>query len=104
MTPFWSEPSSAGVPVWWPRVETAQIPLSTYIYDRTGQPVLFRVEDERRMPITLGAVPLRMQPGDDPRSSLFSNREILATGALINMLAIGAILFAILTWPRGRRT
>ena len=40
---------------------TVQIPLSTYIYDRTGQHVLFRLEDERRIPITLDAVPERMQ-------------------------------------------
>ncbi|HEX4743378.1 MAG TPA: transglycosylase domain-containing protein [Candidatus Limnocylindria bacterium] len=42
-------------------LETVQIPLSTYIYDRTGQHVLFRLEDERRIPIELAAVPLRMQ-------------------------------------------
>ncbi len=42
-------------------LETVQIPLSTYIYDRTGQHVLFRLEDERRIPITLGAVPERLQ-------------------------------------------
>lgn len=42
-------------------LETVQIPLSTYIYDRTGQHVLFRLEDERRIPIELSAVPLRMQ-------------------------------------------
>ncbi len=42
-------------------LETVQIPLSTYIYDRTGQHVLFRLEDERRIPITLDAVPQRLQ-------------------------------------------
>ncbi|HET8569698.1 MAG TPA: transglycosylase domain-containing protein [Candidatus Limnocylindria bacterium] len=42
-------------------LETAQIPLSTYIYDRTGQHVLFRLEDERRIPIGIDAVPERMR-------------------------------------------
>ena len=42
-------------------LETVQIPLSTYIYDRSGQHVLFRLEDERRIPITLGAVPQLLQ-------------------------------------------
>jgi membrane peptidoglycan carboxypeptidase len=40
---------------------TVQVPLSTYIYDRSGQHVLFRLEDERRIPITLDAVPERMR-------------------------------------------
>ena len=42
-------------------LERVQLPLSTYIYDRSGQHVLFRLEDERRIPITLDAVPERMR-------------------------------------------
>ena len=42
-------------------LESVQVPLSTYIYDRSGQHVLFRLEDERRIPITLDAVPDRMR-------------------------------------------
>ncbi|MBI3522537.1 MAG: PBP1A family penicillin-binding protein, partial [Chloroflexi bacterium] len=42
-------------------LETVQIPLSTYIYDRSGEHVLFRLEDERRIPITIDLVPERMQ-------------------------------------------
>ncbi len=42
-------------------LESVQVPLSTYIYDRSGQHVLFRLEDERRIAITLDAVPERMR-------------------------------------------
>ena len=42
-------------------LESVQVPLSTYIYDRSGQHVLFRLEDERRIAITLDAVPDRMR-------------------------------------------
>jgi len=42
-------------------LETAQIPLSTYLYDRSGEHVLFRLEDERRIAVTLDMVPQRLQ-------------------------------------------
>jgi membrane peptidoglycan carboxypeptidase len=40
---------------------TVQIPLSTHIYDRTGEHLLYTLEDERRELITLAEVPQRMQ-------------------------------------------
>ncbi len=40
---------------------SAPVPLSTYIYDRSGEHLLYTLEDERRELITLGAVPLRMR-------------------------------------------
>ena len=36
-------------------------PLSTHIYDRTGEHLLYTLEDERRELITLGEVPVKMQ-------------------------------------------
>jgi membrane peptidoglycan carboxypeptidase len=42
-------------------LETAPIPLSTFIYDRTGEHLLYRLEDERRELITLDLVPEKMQ-------------------------------------------
>jgi len=40
---------------------TVDIPLSTHIYDRTGEHLLYTLEDERRVLITLDQVPQRMQ-------------------------------------------
>ena len=40
---------------------SAPVPLSTYIYDRAGEHLLYTLEDERRELITLDAVPLRMR-------------------------------------------
>src|SRR5262245_21729961 len=40
---------------------TVQLPLSTHIYDRTGEHLLYTLEDERRELITLDQVPQRMQ-------------------------------------------
>ena len=40
---------------------TVPVPLSTYIYDRTGEHLLYTLEDERRELVTLPEVPLRMQ-------------------------------------------
>jgi membrane peptidoglycan carboxypeptidase len=40
---------------------TVQIPLSTHIYDRTGEHLLYTLEDERRELITLGEIPQKMQ-------------------------------------------
>ncbi len=37
------------------------VPLSTYIYDRSGEHLLYTLEDERRELIKLDAVPLRMR-------------------------------------------
>ncbi|MBI2773018.1 MAG: penicillin-binding protein [Chloroflexi bacterium] len=42
-------------------LETAAIPLSTLIYDRSGEHLLYRLEDERRELITLDQVPEKMQ-------------------------------------------
>src|SRR6266511_3951569 len=42
-------------------LETAPIPLSTFIYDRTGEHLLYRLEDERRELIALELVPEKMQ-------------------------------------------
>jgi 1A family penicillin-binding protein len=40
---------------------TVQIPLSTHIYDRTGERLLYTLEEERRELITLGEIPQKMQ-------------------------------------------
>jgi len=40
---------------------TVPIPLSTYIYDRTGEHLLYTLEDERRELVTLDEVPPLMQ-------------------------------------------
>ena len=40
---------------------TVPIPLSTYIYDRTGEHLLYTLEDERRELVTLDQVPPLMQ-------------------------------------------
>jgi membrane peptidoglycan carboxypeptidase len=40
---------------------TVQVPLSTYIYDRTGEHLLYTLEDERRELVKLDEVPLLMQ-------------------------------------------
>src|SRR5436190_24320630 len=40
---------------------TVPIPLTTHIYDRTGEHLLYTLEDERRELITLGEVPAQMQ-------------------------------------------
>jgi membrane peptidoglycan carboxypeptidase len=40
---------------------TVQIPLSTHIYDRTGEHLLYTLEDERRDLIGLADVPAKMQ-------------------------------------------
>ena len=40
---------------------TVQIPLSTHIYDRTGEHLLYTLEEERRELITLGEIPQKMQ-------------------------------------------
>ncbi|MGH2378923.1 MAG: transglycosylase domain-containing protein [Candidatus Limnocylindria bacterium] len=42
-------------------LETAPLPLSTLIYDRSGQHLLYRLEDERRELISLDQVPERLQ-------------------------------------------
>jgi 1A family penicillin-binding protein len=40
---------------------TVPIPLSTHIYDRTGEHLLYTLEEERRELITLGEIPEKMQ-------------------------------------------
>src|SRR5919197_4097070 len=40
---------------------TVQIPLSTHIYDRAGEHLLYTLEDERRELITLDQIPQKMQ-------------------------------------------
>jgi membrane peptidoglycan carboxypeptidase len=40
---------------------TTPIPLSTHIYDRTGEHLLYTLENERRELITLGEIPATMQ-------------------------------------------
>ncbi|HKW77942.1 MAG TPA: transglycosylase domain-containing protein [Candidatus Limnocylindria bacterium] len=40
---------------------TVQIPLSTHIYDRTGEHLLYTLEEERRELIGLDAIPQKMQ-------------------------------------------
>ena len=40
---------------------TVPVPLSTYIYDRTGEHLLYTLEDERRELVKLDEVPLLMQ-------------------------------------------
>ena len=40
---------------------TVSVPLSTYIYDRTGEHLLYTLEDERRELVKLDEVPLLMQ-------------------------------------------
>src|SRR2546426_161569 len=40
---------------------TVPIPLSTFIYDRTGEHLLYTLEDERRELVELGQVPDKMQ-------------------------------------------
>ncbi len=40
---------------------TVPVPLSTKIYDRTGEHLLYTLEDERRELVSLEAVPLKMQ-------------------------------------------
>src|ERR1043166_5997199 len=40
---------------------TVDIPLSTHIYDRTGEHLLYTLEDERRVLITLDQVPVKLQ-------------------------------------------
>ena len=40
---------------------TAPVPLSTYLYDRTGEHLLYTLEDERRELVTLPEVPKQMQ-------------------------------------------
>jgi 1A family penicillin-binding protein len=40
---------------------TVQVPLSTYIYDRTGEHLLYTLEEERRDLVQLSEVPLLMQ-------------------------------------------
>lgn len=42
-------------------LETAPIPLSTLLFDRSGEHLLYRLEDERRELVPLGQVPQRMQ-------------------------------------------
>src|SRR6266511_1508922 len=42
-------------------LETAPVPLSTFIYDRTGEHLLYRLEDERRELVTLAQVPEKLQ-------------------------------------------
>src|SRR3990170_554895 len=42
-------------------LETAPVPLSTLLFDRSGEHLLYRLEDERRELISLDAVPERMQ-------------------------------------------
>src|SRR5439155_1442853 len=40
---------------------TVPVPLSTFIYDRTGEHLLYTLEDERRELVELGQVPEKMQ-------------------------------------------
>src|SRR4029077_8276724 len=40
---------------------TVPVPLSTFIYDRTGEHLLYTLEDQRRELVTLPEVPLLMQ-------------------------------------------
>src|SRR3989442_14980452 len=40
---------------------TVPIPLTTHIYDRTGEHLLYTLSDERRERISIHAVPKRMQ-------------------------------------------
>src|SRR5436853_6978707 len=40
---------------------TVPVPLSTHIYDRTGEHLLYTLEEERRELVTLDAVPETMQ-------------------------------------------
>ena len=40
---------------------TVPVPLSTFIYDRTGEHLLYTLEDERRELVELGQVPDKMQ-------------------------------------------
>ncbi len=40
---------------------TAPLPLSTYIYDRTGEHLLYTLEDQRRELVKLNEVPQLMQ-------------------------------------------
>jgi membrane peptidoglycan carboxypeptidase len=40
---------------------TVPVPLSTHIYDRTGEHLLYTLEEERRELITLGEIPAKMQ-------------------------------------------
>src|SRR3989442_3706 len=40
---------------------TVPIPLTTHIYDRTGEHLLYTLSDERRELISIDAVPKRMQ-------------------------------------------
>ena len=42
-------------------LETAPLPLSTFVYDRTGEHLLYRLEDERRERVTLDQVPKKLQ-------------------------------------------
>ena len=51
---------------------TVPLPLTTHIYDRSGEHLLYTLEDERRELITLGEVPSRCRP---PRPTSRTSRS-----------------------------
>ena len=75
---------------------TVPVPLSTYIYDRTGEHLLYTLEDERRQLVKLDQVPLLMQeasvaiedhtfwtnPGVDPGGIIRAFQVNLARGGV----------------------
>ncbi|HEV2011130.1 MAG TPA: transglycosylase domain-containing protein [Candidatus Limnocylindria bacterium] len=75
---------------------TVPVPLSTYIYDRTGEHLLYTLEDQRRELVTLAEVPVMMQnatiaiedhsfwtnPGIDPAGIVRALQVNLARGGV----------------------
>ncbi|MEA2661226.1 MAG: penicillin-binding protein [Chloroflexota bacterium] len=75
---------------------TVPVPLSTYIYDRTGEHLLYTLEDQRRELVTLAEVPAMMQnatiaiedhsfwtnPGIDPAGIVRALQINLAQGGI----------------------